>query len=228
MHKSPMNPAALAGHRRSLRGWRRRATGPGILVLLVLACSGLLRGEVLKDRLVPRRFGVVVPGQIYRSGQISAPLVEKVLQQNSIKVIVHLNGPQAGLDGVAAEQRAVRKLGIDYYCYHLNGDGTGDIHQYVRALETIREAVTRSEPVLVHCAAGTQRTGAVLAAYHLLLEHGAPAEALADMKRYGWRPDHDRVLPQYVNSHMKELAELLVADGVLKQVPNPLPRLATR
>ena len=31
--------------------------------------------EVLEDRLIPKRFGVVVPGSIYRSGQLSPTLI---------------------------------------------------------------------------------------------------------------------------------------------------------
>ena len=45
---------------------------------------------IIKDRVIPKRFGVVQKGQIYRSGLISAALVKKVLLKYKIKVIINL------------------------------------------------------------------------------------------------------------------------------------------
>lgn len=205
--------------------WWRRAMALALALSVCLLGASAVWARTLKDRFIPKRFGVVVPGEIFRSGQMSSPLVEKVLREHHIKVIVDLNGDHTGLDGIEAEQRAVRDLGIDYECYPLNGDGTGDIRQYARALERIQQATALGEPVLVHCAAGVQRTGGVVATYRLLIQHRTSASALAEMKHYGWRPTHDAILRQYVNAHMRELVDLLVTDGVIAEPPDPLPQL---
>jgi tyrosine-protein phosphatase SIW14 len=41
-------------------------------------------------------------------------------------------------------------------------------------------------PVLVHCFAGTHRTGAYCAIYRMEQEHWTNAQALAEMKTYGY------------------------------------------
>ncbi len=44
----------------------------------------------IKYHIIPRNFGVVVPGHIYRSGQISASLIKKTLAKYNIRIIVDL------------------------------------------------------------------------------------------------------------------------------------------
>ncbi|WP_339674913.1 hypothetical protein, partial [uncultured Gimesia sp.] len=51
------------------------------LALILCACIAtgvLIWEELLEDRVVAKRFGVVEPGKIYRSGQISSYLIEPV------------------------------------------------------------------------------------------------------------------------------------------------------
>ena len=53
--------------------------------------------------------------------------------------------------------------------YKLEGDGSGDINFYAETIEHIVEAKEAEKPILVHCAAGTMRTGAAVAFYRLLV-----------------------------------------------------------
>ena len=59
----------------------------------------------------------------------------------------------------------------------------------------------------------------------MLVEGMAPADAWAEMKQYSWDDDNP-ILPDYLNSHMAELADELVRLGVLTDRPDPLPVLA--
>ena len=74
----------------------------------------------------------------------------------------------------------------------------------------------------MHCAAGSYRTGGVIASYRMLIEGKAPDEAWAEMERYSWNSDNP-ILPEYLNSHMGELTEKLLQLGVIESVPDPLP-----
>ena len=91
----------------------------------------------LRDGLFAKNFGVVEPGRLYRSGQISHWQIKRTLVDNHIAVIVALSahgGKQADLD---AETRAVAEMGIDRETFPLGGDGTGQISRYADAIATI-------------------------------------------------------------------------------------------
>jgi hypothetical protein len=79
--------------------------------------------------------------------------------------------------------------------------------------------------VLVHCSAGAQRTGACVAFYRLLVRREATPEVYRELMSYAWDPVSNVALTDYVNSHMGELAGLLVEKHVIDRVPDNLPRL---
>jgi len=181
---------------------------------------------VLEDRLIAKRFGVVVPGSIYRSGQLSPAMVRKTLVKHDIDLVVHLGVHDPENEAHVAEQAAVESLGIERRLYPLRGDGTGDIENYALAIAAIVEARDAGRRVLVHCAAGSYRTGGVVASYRMLLEGMPPADAWAEMEDYSWNSDIP-ILPEYLNRHMAELTAKLVELGVIETVPDPLPVLAS-
>jgi len=204
--------------RRSLRVW--------LVAALVAATIGggiWLWKEVLEDRLIPKRFGVVEAGLIYRSGQLSQYLVRRTLADHDIRVIVDLTGVEPDSPDEQAEIAAADKLGIERHVFPLGGDGRGDITAYVEAIKLIHRAVQEKQPVLVHCAAGSQRTGAAIAFYRVLIQGESPREAEREMADYGWSARKNHALLEYMDTHMAELAEKLVAEHVIDRVPDPLP-----
>ena len=192
---------------------------------MLIAGSVWLWEEVLQDRFIPKRFGVVEPGQIYRSGRLHRSLVERTLRKYKIAKIVDLTGGVPKDQDQQAEVRAAQVLGIERVELYLEGDGTGDIRRYAEAIVFIHDAVRQNKPVLVHCAAGAQRTGGVIAAYRMLVQKKPPSEVQDEMTEYRWNPNKDHELPQYLNNNMGNLAGILVAQGVLARVPEPLPQL---
>lgn len=191
--------------------------------LLLAIVLGVLWKELFHYRVFPKRFGVVEPGLIYRSGQIHPDLIADVLQDNNIQVVVDLQYFEEK-PGILAEQAAIDDLGLTRFRFPLDGNGTGDIESYVSAITALSESVSRGEAVLVHCAAGTQRTGGVIASYRTLVQ-GVPAEvAVAEMEKYKWDRVDDRILLEYLDEHIGVLAARLVETGVLSEVPETLPR----
>ncbi len=177
----------------------------------------------LRDRLFPKNFGIVEPGQLYRSGQISRWQIEPTLRKNNIKVIIALSahgGKQPDLD---AELNAAKELGIDRQVFPLGGDGTGQIQQYALAIAAIDRAKKEGKPVLVHCIAGAQRTGGVIATYQMLVEHRPAADAFVQMREYGHDPTANPHLLEYLNRNMADLARQLVGLHVIDKVPDPIP-----
>lgn len=198
-----------------------------IIATVVLSLVGIIFvwEGFIKDSVVPKKFGVVEKGQIYRSGQLSRWLVEKTLVKYNIKVIVGLSGDSADDLDKNAEKQAAAKLGIERQVFSLSGNGTGDINNYAKAIAMICRAKKEGKPVLVHCSAGAQRAGGVIAAYRLLIEKKDVPFTLREMKHYGWTPKDNPDLLPYLNSHMEELASMLKQMGVINSIPNSLPQI---
>ncbi|QDU71925.1 protein-tyrosine phosphatase family protein [Mucisphaera calidilacus] len=201
------------------RHWKR-----ALVVALIVVTGVLVWDVVLKDRLIAKRLGEVVPGEVYRSGQISEHLIESVLAGRGIDVVIDFTGIRNGPNPEqAAETAAIARLGVEGHRFPLAGDGTGDPESYVRALVVLREAMAEGQQVLMHCAAGSQRTGAAVGFYRLFYEGWTPEQVIEELKRYDWSPSKDQILLAYMNEHMRLVASRLVEEGVLEAVPDPLP-----
>lgn len=183
----------------------------------------------LRHRVSPKRFGVVEAGEVYRSGQIAGHLIEGVLRDRQIGLVVDLTDDAPvdprELADQQAERAAIARLGIERRQHVLIADGTGDVVTYAAAVRSVVEGVRTGKPVLVHCAAGTQRTGGVIALYRLLVQHQPADEVLREMQYYKYNYDMSPQLLDYLNANLPALAEELVRNGAIDQVPNPLPRL---
>jgi protein tyrosine/serine phosphatase len=193
-------------------------------VVVVTALVVLVWKEVLEDRLIPKRWGVVEEGSIYRSGQLHPALVQSTLEDYEIDVIVNMNKWRLDKPAQAAEEVAADALGLEKARYPMGGDGTGDPEMYVQAVEHVYRAVGQGDRVLVHCTAGAQRTGGVIALYRTLLQGWPVEDVLDEMEQYDFDRQDDIVLLEFLDTHIAYIAERLLEQGVLSSLPDPLPR----
>ena len=209
------------------RNERKRVTPLPTVVLAVCLLGGVVWfwDGVLKDRLIPKRWDVVEGHHIYRSGQLSAALVKRTLASHRIKVIVALTADDPQDKDQQAEEEAAAELDIELLRFPLSGDGTGDVNQYAGAFAAIVQAERQSKPVLVHCAAGVQRTGGTIAFYRLLIDKKPPVAVVREMRQHGWSPRENPKLLPYLNDNLGRLAAILHEKGVLDAIPDPLPVL---
>ncbi|RPI89378.1 MAG: hypothetical protein EHM42_03095 [Planctomycetaceae bacterium] len=203
-------------------------TVASLIALIVLAFNVEAIAR-LRHQVFPKRFGIVEPGKIYRSGQLSARLVRHVLEENHIAVVVDLTAdappdPSECRDE-AAEKSALADLGIERRQHILLSDGTGDVTVYAAAVKSVVEAERAGSPVLIHCAAGTQRTGGVVALYRLLVQGRPSAEVYREMQAYKYSARYSPRLLEYLNDNMAALANELVRNGAIERVPDQLPVL---
>lgn len=197
-----------------------------VVALLVAAAAGEFWRKRLRFVVLPTRFGTVIPGRLYRSGQLSRWYVAGLLRKHRIGTVIDLTGEPASPNAhQLAERDAIAKLGIAGRRYPMRGDGTGELAVVAEAVTALQRGLESGKPVLVHCAAGVQRTGHVLAAYLLLAAGASPHRVYQYMARFGWEPGRSTAWPAQLNRRMGELALLLVAEGVIDSVPSPLPQL---
>jgi protein tyrosine/serine phosphatase len=149
-----------------------------ILIFMMFAGLKECRHHVFLDN-----FGTVVKGEVYRSGQLTAPQLERVIKRYGLRTVINTREEHARVDAEAATCRAhdVRMVRIA-----MPGDGRGEYAQYEEALRVLEDPNAR--PVLVHCARGTHRTGAVIAGYRVHVQGWEKEKALREMKRYRFDP----------------------------------------
>jgi len=196
------------------------------LAALALLAAGASAVALRKSEgLRPKRLVAIEPGGLYRSGQISPWLIRGVLEDLGIRRVVWMLHYNDEKPSHRAEKAAIEALGIERMHFPLRGDGTGKLSRYAAAIAAVHEARQAGEPVLVHCAAGSRRSAAVIAMYQLLVERRPVAAVYRELDRFGTRPVAQSPLLPYLNENMRELAEQLVERGLIERVPEPLPLL---
>lgn len=164
---------------------RRRWFGFVVISLLAVVAGLILWKAAIAPNLFPHNFGVVEAGRIYRSGRLTPSALERVHRRYGIKTVIDFGGYEPGSDHERREQRTARALGIKRYVLRLEGDGTGNPNQYVEALRLMSEPA--NQPVLVHCSAGTQRTGCAVILFRHIVQDRLVMDAFREAQRY----DHD-------------------------------------
>lgn len=197
-----------------------------LIVLAVVVAIAAYRGLV-HPNLFPKRFGEVVPGQIYRSGKLTPAALAKVVRGHEIKTVIDLGAwvedTPSNARANAREQHTAEALGTTRHVFTLIGDATGDPNQYVDALRLMIDPA--NQPVLVHCGAGTERTGCVVAMYRMHTEGMSLEEALGEADRAGHDPGRNprlrEVLETYSAAVLKSLetGERIPWDAPLPELP---------
>lgn len=199
-----------------------------LTVLLLVVAVGLTAAVVwrkgVRDHVVPRRLGEVVPGVLYRSAQIEGNLIDDVIDARGVRTVLNLGVFQGHRAYHDAELAVCAARGVEVEQYGLRGDGTGDPAAYVDVVARMKHARDAGEPLLVHCSAGVNRTGAAVALFRILIEHARPADALAEMERFGFDPADNTALIPYLNEHIDDIAHGLEARGVISALAGPLPQ----
>jgi protein tyrosine/serine phosphatase len=118
-------------------------------------------------------FGVVVPGQIFRSARPDARFLAWLVQEHGVQHVLSLAGE-------SEVHVAARALGLEVTSFRWRVEALPPEEEMRAALDLI----SSGERVLVHCASGADRTGYTVAAHRVLREGWPTERALAEMRRY--------------------------------------------
>lgn len=165
-----------------MRRPRNRFRALFIVALSALIVSGsVFFHKQIQYRIWPKNFGEVVPGKLYRAADQYPDMYRKLCTEHGIRTILDLSGEDPEEDAVASE------LGIDRFQFSLVGDGTGDPALWAAALEVMTDPAR--QPVLVHCAAGAQRTTTAILLYRNEVEGESFREAYPESFDFRHKPD---------------------------------------
>ena len=179
---------------------RRSRWLPLLPAVAAVTSLGLAVKPALIDNVAPHNFGVVEEGKVYRAGQLTPAAFDALHRKYRFKTIVDLGSYEPNSVGDRRNQRLADALGLARFRFDLAGDATGNPNWYVYALRLMADP--QRQPVLVHCGAGSERTGCVVILYNKLV-HGATIEdGLKASRDFG----HDE-------RRNPRLAEVLAAHG---------------
>lgn len=164
----------------------RRGLRTLLLVALGTAAALGVWDRIVKPQVIPKRFGVVAESRIYRSGKLTPATMRQVVRDHDIRTIIDLGAWVHDPAGERLEARTADLLGVERYVYDLLGDSTGDPNHYVEALRLMTDPA--NQPVLVHCGAGTERTGVLVYLYRTIVENVPEEQAFAEARRAGHNP----------------------------------------
>lgn len=136
--------------------------------------------------LLDHNFRLVAP-QCYRSAQLTPDVLEQHIKDEGLKCVVNLRGDHDGADWHKGEVDACKRMSVEH----------ADIRFDLRKLpepDALNALIERLEsgpyPMLMHCRAGSERTGMAAALYCMIVEHKTLDEALATQT--GWHVGHFR------------------------------------
>ncbi|MDP1719192.1 MAG: neutral/alkaline non-lysosomal ceramidase N-terminal domain-containing protein, partial [bacterium] len=173
-----------------MKRWLKRSM---VVLVAVVAFVGIYYAA--NHNTARYNFAVVEEGKIYRSGQPDEALLVEMVEKYKIKTIVSLRGgpPRFEKDFAAAR-------GIQVFSFRMSAKDEPKNEDIERCLEIISNP--KNQPVLIHCRAGADRTGLVVALYRVTRQGWNLSEAEKEMSFYRnfplFTPMPRRKLRQYV------------------------------
>ena len=145
---------------------------PGAILLFVLT---VMTTGYMWHRVDTGNFHTVVPGKVYRSGQMTEDQWAVYLQQYAIKSLLNLRGKHQESDWYQGEVRTAAQLGVVHYDVNLSAFREVDSGTIETILSIMRQA---PKPLLIHCKSGADRSGLIASLYLFAIE-GQGAEVAA-------------------------------------------------
>jgi protein tyrosine/serine phosphatase len=168
------------------------------IAVILAACvlAGLTYRYTIRDNLFARNFGVVKEGAVYRSGRQTPAMTERLVRENNIKTIIDLGAYNRKPVEERVAQRTAEAIGVARFAFDLEGDGTGDPNDYVQALRLLLRE--ENQPVLVHCAAGSERTSACVMLYRNIVEGKTFDESFIEALAHKHDPNDNPKMRAYI------------------------------
>ncbi len=156
-------------------------------------------------------FGSVTP-LLYRGAQPTEEGLRN-LRRMGVEIVVNFRDEP---DEIAAEERVAESLGMRFVSIPWKASDQRLGPQLAEFLQLVRS--NPDQKIFVHCTAGHDRTGFMVAAYRIADQHWTPREAVAEMQAFGFRADLFHFWHHHLDEYIDELPQQLEADPFLRRL----------
>lgn len=163
-----------------------------VVIVALLVGAGVFGYRVVWPDVQPKRFAEVVPGKVYRSAEPSPAALAAMVREHGIRTIVDLGVAPEGDIRDRRLQLSAQALGVMRFKFNLIGDSTGNPNEYVAALRIASDPAR--QPVLLHCATGSQRTSCAIGLFRAVFEGVSVNDAIAEAQRFDAKPKVDETM----------------------------------
>ncbi|TWB43592.1 tyrosine phosphatase family protein [Rhizobium sp. ERR 922] len=146
------------------------------LLTAIIAAPAVAFGIHLAVLQWDGNFHVVIPGELYRSAQLSPTLIETYVRKNGIRSIVNLRGENLKHGWYDQEVKTAQRLGIEHIDFKMSARKIMTPERADQLVDILRSA---PKPILIHCQAGADRTGLAAVIYSQKIA-GMSAKAAAE------------------------------------------------
>ena len=205
---------------------RARRIQLAALIVLLAVGAGVTWRKALWPQIAPKNFGVVQVDdqrQIYRSGELTVSATEHVVERFGVRTIIDLGAHEPGTPEERIAQKTADAFGVRRIRLDLEGDATGNPNEYVEALRIMTDPA--AQPVLVHCAAGSERTGCLVAMYRQLEQGWDPDLAYQETRLYRHSSERNPRLREMLDSFTGAVARALETGETIEYDPSNPPSL---
>jgi protein tyrosine/serine phosphatase len=163
----------------------------GLFVAAILI--GIPAGYAHYRHTQSRNVRVVEPEILYRSGQLSKAGLERLIHDHGIRTVISLRDsddpsvpPPDRHEEHFCEKQDIKFVRVTPKSWWPEYDGPPPAEKGVATFLKVMDDPA-NYPVLLHCFAGTHRTGAMVAIYRMEFNHWSNDEALAELRNGGYK-----------------------------------------
>ncbi|HOB73211.1 MAG TPA: tyrosine-protein phosphatase [Phycisphaerae bacterium] len=184
---------------------QRRRRNLLLMVALLTAGAAGVTFKYTRHHLFPKRFAIVEPGRLYRSGYCEPGPLTRIIRKHKIRTILTLLNDEPDSEEQRKEEEVVRREGVRLIRIGMPGNGCADFDLLEQAADIIADPT--SHPLLVHCYAGSNRTGACYAVWRMKHCGWSWREALDECQDYGLSPRYSAKLFEHLKRYYIERIE---------------------
>jgi protein tyrosine/serine phosphatase len=180
-----------------------------LAALLAVAGCGLGAEDNFAPLTPTDNLHAIKPGAAYRSAQVDGQSLALIIEALEIQTVINLRGENVGSAWYDTEIRVCAEANVDHVDIRMSANELPPRTELLAVFDTLS---TARYPILIHCNAGADRTGAVAAIYRMTILGESYDRAKAELTPlYGhfeaFTPEMDQLVRMYQPSRTWILEE---------------------